>query len=165
MQYFANTTVNNLQREKLAREDQVALLQPYLREQRDLLARQQQLNQLIAVAHSVRENQITWTSEIAGLLETIPLSEGARPILDFNTLSMQSVIPARSDEHRYEGRPVIAEMQVSGSAVNAEVIAEFVRALEGSDNYGVLFQNANRNGEDGYFDYSLTVGAVQGARQ
>ena len=47
MQYFANATANNLQREKLAREDQLALLQPFLREQRDLISRQQQLNQLI----------------------------------------------------------------------------------------------------------------------
>ena len=93
MQYFANTTVNNLQREKLAREDQLALLQPFLREQRDLLARQQQLNQLISVAQSVRENNVLWTSEIAGLLETLPAGSGPTPVIDFTSLSMRSYQP------------------------------------------------------------------------
>lgn len=162
MQYFANTTVNNLQREKLAREDQLALLQPFLREQRDLLARQQQLNQLISVAQSVRENNVLWTSEIAGLLETLPAGSGPTPVIDFTSLSMQSVVPPRSDPNRYEGRAVIAEMNVSGSVIDVEVLAEFVRALERSNNYGVLFQNAQRQGDDDLFNYSLTVGAVDG---
>jgi type IV pilus assembly protein PilN len=165
MQYFANTTANNLQREKLAREDQLALLQPFLREQRDLISRQQQLNQLISVAQSVRQNNIVWTSEISGLLETLPAGSGEAPVIDFTSLSMQSVVPPRADPNRYEGRPVIAEMDVSGSVVDAEVLAEFIRALEGSNNYGVLFQNAQRQGEDELFNYSLTVGAVEGSRE
>ena len=164
MQYFANATANNLQREQLAREDQLALLQPFLREQRALISRQQQLNQLIAVAQSVRENNIVWTSEISGLLETLPVGSGETPVIDFTSLSMQSVVPPRSDPNRYEGRPVIAEMNVSGSVVDAEVLAEFIRALENSEAYGVLFQNAQRQGEDELFNYSLTVGAVEGSR-
>jgi len=164
MQYFANATANNLQREKLAREDQLALLQPFLREQRDLISRQQQLNQLIAVAQSVRQNNITWTGEISGLLETLPVGGGEVPVIDFQSLAMQSVVPPRSDPNRYEGRPVIAEMNVSGSVVDTEVLAEFIRALENSDSYGVLFQNAQRQGEDELFTYSLTVGAVEGER-
>jgi len=165
MQYFANATANNLQREKLAREDQLALLQPFLREQRDLISRQQQLNQLIAVAQSVRQDNIVWTSEISGLLETLPVGSGEVPVIDFSSLSMQSVVPPRSDPGRYEGRSVIAEMNVSGSVVDAEVLAEFIRALERSNSYGVLFQNAQRQGDEDLFNYSLTVGAVEGARQ
>ncbi len=165
MQYFANTTAANLQREKLAREDQLALLQPFLREQRDLISRQQQLNQLIAVARSVRENNIVWTSEIAGLLETLPVGDGPAPVIDFTALQMQSVVPPRVDPNRYEGRSVIAEMQVSGSVVDTEVLAEFIRALERSDAYGVMFQNAQRQGEEDLFSYSLTVGAVEGGGQ
>lgn len=165
MQYFANATVNNLQREKLAREDQLALLQPFLREQRDLISRQQQLNQLISVAREVRENNVIWTSEISGLLETLPAGGGEVPVIDFSSLSMQSIVPPRSDPNRFEGRPVIAEMQVSGNVVDAEVLAEFVRALETANNYGVVFQNAQRQGDSDLFNYSLTVGAVEGSRE
>lgn len=161
MQYSAQTTANNLQREKLAREDQLALLQPFLREQRDLVARQQQLNQLIAVARAVRENTVVWTGEIAGLLETLPVGGGTRPNIDFRSLSMQSVVPARSDPQRYEGKPVTAEMSVSGTVVSPEVLAEFIRALERNANFGVSFQNAQRDSEEGLYQYSLTVGALQ----
>lgn len=164
-QYFASTTETNLQREKLAREDQLALLQPFLREQRDLLSRQQQLNQLIAVARAVRENRIVWSAEIAGLLETLP-AQGAsgRPNIDFRTLSMVSVVPARSDPQRYEGRPVVAEMNVGGTVVNTDVLADFIRALESSTDYGVVFQNAQRQSESDLYEYSLTVGAVAEAQ-
>lgn len=162
MQFSANSTANNLQREKLAREDQLALLQPFLREQRDLLSRQQQLNQLIAVARNVRENTITWTGEIAGLLETLPVGGGTRPDIDFRSLSMQSIVPARSDPQRYEGKPVTAEMSVSGTVVSPEVLADFIRALERSSSYGVAFQNAQRDSEEGLYQYSLTVGSLQG---
>jgi len=165
MQYTANATAANLQREKLAREDQLALLQPFLREQRDLVSRQQQLNQLIAVARSVRENTIVWTGEIAGLLENLPVGGGTRPDIDFRSLSMQSIFPPRTDAQRYEGRPVTAEMSVSGTVTNTEVLAEFIRALERSENYGVAFQNAQRSDEEGVYQYSLTVGSIQeGAR-
>ncbi len=160
-QYFAGTTEANLQREKLAREDQLALLQPFLREQRDLLSRQQQLNQLIAVARSVRENRIMWTGEIVGMLEHLPArSVAGRPVIDFDSLSMTSVVPPRSDPQRFEGRPVIAEMSVNGSVLNADVLAEFIRALENSQNYGVAFQSATRQSDTDLFGYTLTVGAL-----
>ena len=164
MQYSAMATAHNLQREKLAREDQLALLQPFLREQRDLLSRQQQLNQLISVARNVRENTVTWTGEIAGLLETLPVGGGTRPDIDFRTLTMQSVVPARSDPQRYEGKPVTAEMSVSGTVVSPEVLADFIRALERSPDYGVAFQNAQRDSEEGFYQYSLTVGALGGGQ-
>lgn len=160
-QYFASTTETNLQREKLGREDQLALLQPFLREQRDLLSRQQQLNELIAVARAVRENRIVWTAEIAGLLETLPAQGSTgRPNIDFRTLNMSSIVPARADPSRYEGAPVVAEMNVSGTVVDTDVLADFIRSLESSSNYGVSFQNAQRQSESDLYEYSLTVGAL-----
>lgn len=165
-QYFASTTEANLQREKLAREDQLALLQPFLREQRDLLTRQQQLNQLIAVARSVRENRIMWTGEIAGMLEHLPArSVAGRPVIDFDALTMTSIVPPRSDPQRYEGRPVIAEMTVNGNVLNADVLAEFIRSLENSRNFGVAFQTATRQSDTDLFDYTLTVGAIAEAQR
>lgn len=160
-QYFASTTEANLQREKLAREDQLALLQPFLREQRDLLSRQQQLNELIAVARAVRENRMVWTAEIAGLLETLP-AQGAtgRPNIDFRTLNMASVVPARADPNRYEGVPVVAEMNVSGTVVDTDVLANFIRALEASEDYGVSFQSAQRQADTDLYEYNMTVGAL-----
>src|SRR5690606_938498 len=137
--------------------DQLALLQPFLREQRDLLARQQQLNELIAVARSVRENRIMWTGAIAGLLETLPVQgSSGRPNVDVRQRNMRAVVPPRAEPHRCDGRPIVAEMNVTGTVVSAEVWARFIRALENSRDYGVAFQSAQRQSETDLYDYSLT---------
>lgn len=164
-QYLAWQTTQNLERDVQAREEQLALLQPFLEEQADLQARQRQLNELIAIADEVRENRIVWTGEIAGLLETLPArGDGQRPSIDFRTLSMRSVVPPQSNPERYEGASIVAEMSIAGTVRDLEVLAAFVRNLEDSAGYGVLFQNASRQGDAETFDtlygYSLTVGSL-----
>ncbi len=164
-QYLAWQTTQNLEREVQAREDQLVLLQPFLEEQQALQARQRQLNELIAVAEAVRENRIAWTGEIAALLETLPArGAGPRPTIDFRSLSMRSVVPPQQSPERYEGAPVVAEMSIGGNVEDLEVLASFVRNLETSADFGVLFQNASRQGDeeelDALYGYSLTVGAL-----
>jgi hypothetical protein len=165
-QYLAWQTTQNLERDVQAREEQLALLQPFLEEQADLQARQRQLNELIAIADEVRENRIVWTGEIAGLLETLPArGDGQRPSIDFRTLSMRAVVPPQSNPERYEGASIVAEMSIGGTVRDLEVLASFVRNLEDSAGYGVLFQNASRQGDqsigaDALYGYSLTVGSL-----
>ena len=164
-QYLAWQTTQNLERDVQAREEQLALLQPFLQEQAELQARQRQLNELIAIAEEVRENRIAWTGEIAGLLETLPArGDGQRPSIDFRTLSMRSVVPPQSNPDRYEGASIVAEMSIGGTVRDLEVLASFVRNLEDSAGYGVLFQNASRQGgedeRDALYGYSLTVGSL-----
>jgi cell division protein FtsX len=72
IQYLTNQTIANLQRDVQLREDQLALLQPFLDEQRQLQTRQAALRELIAIAEEVRRGQVLWTTEIAALLETCP---------------------------------------------------------------------------------------------
>ena len=164
-QYLAWQTTQNLEREVLAREDQLALLQPFIEEQQELQARQRQLNELIAIAQEVRENRILWTGEIAGLLETLPAQgEGPRPTIDFRTLAMRALVPPQQDPTRYEGAPVVAEMSIGGNVRDLETLADFVRNLENDGSYGVLFQNASRQAAEddplALYGYSLTVGAI-----
>lgn len=162
-QYLAWQTVDNLEREVVAREDQLALLQPFIEEQADLRARQTELNELISIASAVRENRIVWTGEIVGLLEHLPAQGGDTPAIDFQNLNMRAVVPPQENEDRYEGQPIIAEMSIGGNVVNLEVLSTFVRALENSNDFGVLFQNANRQESeqvDSLYGYSLTVGAL-----
>ncbi len=164
-QTFAYQTQQNLATEKQARSDQLALLQPFLQEQQSLLQRQRALNQLIAVEKAVHQNRILWTGEISGLLETLPpRGTGARPNIDFKSLSMSAVDPPRSDPAKYEGKSVIAELNVSGDVVDPEVLARFIHTLETSNRYGVSFQNASRQGTSDLYSYSLTVGALAGSQ-
>lgn len=165
LQMFAYQTEQNLQTEKQARSDQLALLQPYLKEQQSLLQRQHELNQLIAVEKAVHQNRILWTGEIAGLLETLPpRGTGTQPNIDFKTLNMTALNPPRSDPNKYDGKSVIAEMNVSGDVIDPEVLATFIRALETSTAYGVSFQNASRQGNTDLYNYTLTVGAIAGSQ-
>ncbi len=161
LQMFAYQSAQNLQAEKQQRQDELALLQPYLKEQQALLQRQRDLNQLIAVEHAVHQNRILWTGEISGLLETLPpRGTAVQPSVDFKTLTMSAVNPPRTNPNKYEGKSVIAEMNVSGEVASPQVLAQFIRALENSSSYGVSFQSASRQANNDLYSYSLTVGAL-----
>lgn len=163
MQFLAFQTVQNLEETLVDRNAELELLQPAIAERNDLLRRQAQLNQLINIRNQVRENRVLWTNEITTMLETLPSGTvNGRPVIDFANLSMRAVVPPRAEPNRFEGGLVIAEMNVSGTVDGADVLADFVRNLEDSAQYGVLFQNASRQPDSDIFSYSLTIGALAG---
>ena len=166
VQFTVSQTVNNLADEVSVLEERKRALQPFIAQQRDLQTQLQQVNELLGIRDQVRENRVVWTQEIAAVLETLPAQgDAARPRIDFQNLSMQAVSPPRADENRFEGQPILAEMNVSGNAVNASVLSDFISNLETSDAFGVSFQNAARDDETGLFSYSLTIGALTGGEQ
>jgi len=164
LQFTANQTVQNLENENAQLQSRVLLLQPALTEQRELQQRQVQLRDLIEVATAVREGAVAWSAEIGNMLEYLPVTTvGGRPGIDFSSLQMQSVYPPRADPQRYEGQPVIAEMNVSGTVAGTAVLEDFIRALEQSAEYGVVFQSASRDGGEDVelYTYSLMIGALE----
>jgi len=164
--YLTNQTIANLERDVQLRQDQLALLQPFLQEQRDLQSRQQALRALIAVAEEVRRGQVIWTSEIPALLEYVPaMSANGAPVIDFRSLNVRSVYPPSSDANRYEGAAIVSEASISGTVRGPEVLATFVRNLENAPDFGVLFQNASRQADEELFTYNLTVGGFSGAQR
>jgi type IV pilus assembly protein PilN len=168
IQYLTNQTIANLQRDVQVREDQLALLRPFLDEQRQLQSRQQSLRALIAVAEEVRRGQVVWTSEIAALLEYVPAmtNEAGAPVIDFRSLNVRSVYPPAVDANRYEGAAIVSEASISGTVRGPEVLAQFVRNLENAPDFGVLFQNASRQADDeDLFTYNLTVGGFSGVQR
>lgn len=168
-QFTANQSVRNLEQENVQLQNRLLLLQPAIAEQRQLQQRQVQLRDLIAVANSVREGAVAWSAELGNMLEYLPaVTVAGRPGIDFSSLQMQSIYPARADANRYEGAPIIAEMTVSGTVAGTAILEEFIRALEDSPDYGVAFQSASRNqGEDNsdLYSYNLTIGAIEGTEQ
>ena len=161
VQYAVNQTVANKQAEVVTLEARKAALQEFIARRNELVAQQQQLNDLIGVRNAVQADRIVWTGELGAVLETLPSQgEALRPRIDFQSLTMRAVTPPSADESRFEGRPVVAEMDVSGNVVNPEVLVEFVQALETSPDFGVSFQSAARDEETGIYTYSLSIGAV-----
>jgi Tfp pilus assembly protein PilN len=164
IQFLTNQSIANLENDVRLREDQLALLQPFLAEQRELQQRQQALRQLISIAEEVRRGRVEWTAEIAGLLEYLPAgTAGGTPTIDFRSLSMRSVYPPVSNPDRFEGASIVAEFSISGTVASPQVLAQFVRNLENAGDFGVVFQNASRQSEEEeIFNYSVTVGSLQG---
>ncbi len=167
VQYLTNQTVTNLERDVQLRQDQLALLEPFLAEQRQLQGRQQALRQLISIAEEVRRGRVEWTAEVSALLEYLPGATAAgQPSLDFQSLNMRAVYPPVSSPDRFEGASIGAEFAVSGTTSSVEVLADFVRRLERANDFGVVFQNASRRGDDdGHFTYSVTIGSILGGRR
>jgi type IV pilus assembly protein PilN len=166
LQFTANQTVRNLENDVQQLEDRLALLQPALREQQQLQQRQAQLRRLITVYEQVRANRIDWTDSIQGMLETLPaLSASGSRQIDFRTLNLAVATPPINDPARYEGKPVVAEMTISGNALNTDVLAEFIRTVEDSPRYGVAFQRTTRQEDNGVYAYSLVVGMYQQGAQ
>jgi type IV pilus assembly protein PilN len=165
LQFTANQTVRNLERDVQQLEDRLALLQPALREQQALQQRQAQLRELIRVAQAVKRDRIEWSNAITGMLETVPaLGPSGRRQIDFRSLNLTAVTPPINDPARYEGGPVVAEMSIAGDVLNTEVLAEFIRAVEDSSRYAVSFQRADRQEEQGVYAYNLVIGMFQGTQ-
>jgi type IV pilus assembly protein PilN len=163
LQFTANQTVRNLERDVQQLEDRLALLQPALREQQALQQRQAQLRELIRVAQEVKRDRIEWTNAITGMLETLPaLGPSGRRQIDFRSLSLTASSPPINDPVRYEGSPVIAEMSIAGNVLDTDVLADFIRAVEDSERYGVSFQRADRQRDQDVFTYNLVIGMFQG---
>lgn len=161
LQVLAQRTAVNLEDDRANRQAQVELLQPFIDERARLVARQRQLNELIAVGQAVRENRIAWTGEIIELIETLPpQGDASRPLVDFRSISMRSLGGTNVDPAQYEGAPVMAEFSVNGTATDLDALAAFVRTLEDSSDFGVRFQNASADDETGSFTYALTIGAI-----
>ncbi len=165
IQFTSSQTEANLQNEKLEKEARNQQLQVFIREQREVQNQLQQVRDLLAIAEQVKANQVSWVSQINALLETLPAQgDGLRPNIDFQSLSMEAVVPPRSDPARFEGQSIDAEMTISGNVVNMEVLANFVRALERSERFGVAFQSASRDANSGTYSYSMTVGSKVGGQ-
>lgn len=168
MQLTANQQVRALSEEKDLKEIRLATLQDAIREQQELQARLEQLNQLIAIRNTVREGNITWSAEIATMLETLPPRQSAaQPSIAFENLSMRVL---SEDERQslqnsgiYDGALAKAEMEVQGSALNAAQLADYLAALEDSPLFGVTFGSASRDEETGIYSFNLTIGALMAA--
>jgi type IV pilus assembly protein PilN len=164
IQYLTNQTVTNLERDVQLRQDQLALLQPFLAEQRQLQSRQQALRQLISIAEEVRRGRVVWTAEVSALLEYLPgQTVAGGPSLDFQSLNMRSIYPPVSSPDRFEGAAIGAEFAIAGTVTGVDVLAQFVRNLESARDFGVVFQNASRQSDESdLFTYSVTAGSILG---
>jgi type IV pilus assembly protein PilN len=162
VQFIYSQTESNLKADKHEKETKVAKLQEFVDKQAQVQAQLEQVQVLIAIRDQVKANNIEWTNQVAALMEYWPAPSGGRPSISFNNLSMQAADASSADPSRYGGKSVVAEMTVSGDVVSTEVLSQFIKTLEDSEDFGVSFQNASRSEDTGSYTYSMTIGAVGG---
>jgi type IV pilus assembly protein PilN len=163
VQFIYSQTERNLTAQKNDKQEIADDLQQYVDKQAQVQAQLEQVQVLIGIRDQVQQGQIFWTNELVALLELLPAQgDSTRPRIDFQSLTMQASQDTGGDPNRFEGKPVSAEMEVSGNVVSTEVLADFIQSLESSQDFGVVFQSATRDEESGNYTYSLTVGALAG---
>ena len=163
LQFSVNQTANNKQNEVEQLQVRRDQLQEFVQKQRDLQAELQTLQVFESLSSQVKADQILWTNELSGMLETLPAQgDAVRPRISFDTIDMQAVSPPSANPERFDGQTVDAEMNVNGEVVSTEVLSEFIRSLETSQQYDVDFQSASLNEETGFYAYSMTIASLTG---
>ncbi len=162
IQFLQIQTENGKKREIAELEIRRDELQQYVNKQEEVQAQLAQVQQLIAIRDQVQQGRILWSNEITALIETLPArGDAPRPRIEMQTITMQAT-EGGTDPSKYEGRPTTAEIQVSGKVLDMKVLAEFMKSLETSEDFGVQLQSTSREEESGIYTYSLTIGALAG---
>ena len=162
IQFLQIQTENGKKREIAELEVRRDELQQYVDKQAQVQAQLAEVQSLIAIRDQVQQGRILWSNELTAMLETLPAQGDApRPRIEMQTISMQAA-ETSSDPSKYEGQAISAEMQVSGKVLDTKALAEFMRALENSEDFGVQLQSFSREEDSGTYSYSLTIGALAG---
>lgn len=160
---------NNRERSLISTRDGLELdlvrLQPFVDEQQALQARQQSLNELIAVDQSVREGQVVWSSELFSLLETLPPQGNTlEPSIVFDSLSIAK------DEQDFTNFTANLVADISGRARDSTSLLTYLRILETTDVYDFEFGGATQEPNQqetvteidplAPFNFTLTIGTI-----
>lgn len=157
LQVVAQLQLSSLERERANKQATYDELRKYITERDDLLAQQRDLQAIIAIRDDVRDGQIIWSDEMAEMIETIPAPVDGEMQVSITALGMQALPEGSTD---YEGISAAAEMAVSGVARDADTLAKYIRSLENSSEFGVVFENASRDAELGVYSFDMSVGAT-----
>jgi hypothetical protein len=149
--------------ERDLRAEQRALSR-FIGEQSVLQNRRSALGELQDIAQVVQRDRVLFSQQLFAMLETRPPAhEDPATRMAFQALEMRALDPAMSEQRRaegvYEDLTAVAEMDVSGVAGSAGVVADYVRELQRAPNFGVVLRDLARE-EGGFYTFNLTVGAA-----
>jgi Tfp pilus assembly protein PilN len=169
MQLQAQETERQLEGDRALRQLRLDSLREDLAVQHDLQERQRQLNELMAIAASLRDRRIIWSDEFYAMLETLPGPDTqGQPRLAFSSLVMQplsqSEREARVSDSSYDGAEPLAEMSIQGVAVSTQVLSDYIAALQNSPSFGVAFNSTSRQEDSSMYDFTMTIGALAEGR-
>lgn len=160
---------NRLRAQNRDLQNEKAVLQPFIDEQRALKAEQAELQQIKSITDAVRNGRILWSRQLFAMLETRP-TPGPRIAsrMTFTSLEMHTLDEATKaqlkTDNTYEGLDVIAEMNVSGIAGSTQVVSNYIRELQDAPNFSVVLGDMAQN-EENLYTFNLTIGSGRLERQ
>lgn len=157
---MTSTKTGELQRQIDAVQGDIDVLTPQKREHDQLVARQQELEKTTQIAQTLRDQKTYWSNDLAAFSQQMPASSGVA----LTRLAMVSMTPealnAAHTKGFYIGKDVRREMSISGAATSQQAVINFLNTFENSPNFGVNFQNMQRNDATGQYTFNALVGVV-----
>ncbi|MBB6097708.1 type IV pilus assembly protein PilN [Deinobacterium chartae] len=135
-------------------------LRPALLERNRLNAKQAELQVIVSVDQALRAGNQPWSTDLARFTRRIPQS-GSTPVIALNTLSMQAVNPGDTSSTPsvgYDGKTIRRTFTLQGRAASSAALVNFVSTFERSSDFGVQFQNAQREEDTGDYIFSVSIG-------
>lgn len=164
LQVLTNLQERSLKLQKNELELTRREMQRHLDEFNNLKARRADLEELLAIRDSVKDDYIVWSDEIALMIETLPAPTAEAPRISFDDLNIRALDARERDrlteEQTYEGLDAGAEMEISGTALDSEALANYLRRLQDSPIFGVSFKDATLDEETGSYQFDISVGAI-----
>ena len=155
--------INQLENERSQLQAEVAVLQPYIRKQRELNQRKAELEQIIRVDQEIKSNFVAWSDNIAKFINQIPRRNGRFEVF-LRSINTKLVPPSTRaqlvNQGIYDRKPVIVEFTVQGEAKNDQALIRFVKAFEDSPDFGINFQQGSRT-KDGGYTFTSTIGITE----
>lgn len=155
--------IKQLENERSQLQAEVAVLQPFIKRQRELNRRKAELEQIIQVDQEIKANFVAWSDSIAKFINQIPRRDGRFEVFlrSINTKLVPPETRARLIEQGlYDRKPVALEFTLQGEAKDDEALIRFVKAFESSPDFGINFEQGSRT-EDGGYTFTATVGVVE----
>ena len=164
LQVMTNLQERSLKQEKNELELTRREMQKHLDEFNALESRKANLEELLEIRDGVKDDYIVWSDEISLMLETLPASNGEFPRIAFDDLNIRALDARERDrlmqDQTYEGLDAGAEMEISGTALDSEALANYLARLQDSPIFGVAFKDASLDEETGSYSFDLSVGAI-----
>ena len=162
-QLSAQGTLNGLNKDIEEAQSELAVRQKDLRERGDLRAQKTQLEGITGVSATLKAGQTSWSGDLAAFVRQLPSAAGA-PVVALSTLAMRLLAPSTTaTPGAYDGKAVTKEFVLSGKARSSDALVRFVNTFESATNFGVQFQSAQREAQQGDYTFNVTVGMVGSA--
>lgn len=154
------TKTSDLQRQIDAAQGDIDAATPGKREHDRLVARQRELEQVTTIAQTLRDQKTYWSNDLAAFTAQVP-ADGSVSLtsLKMTPLSADALRSAQGNG-QYVGKDVRRELNLTGQATSQQAVINFLNIFENNPNFGVKFNNMDRNEATDTYTFTANVGVV-----